>query len=562
MPLPNELAFWLPKGQVAPPVNPYGRLVANAGVYRALARHGGYQHLHFQSQTPPAPEQLAMELGLGDGDAVVTTGPLLSTSAAARAGILLSGQPYLAEPAWVRRHAGCDADYSIVGTIFAFASATHRERMLNSALAPLHEWDALICSSPTLRQTVEQTLDTWEDYLRERLGAARLPRPQLPVIPFGTDVDALEALASDGAARASQRESLGIAPDDAMVYYLGRLSYVDKAFPQAMFKVIETAAVSTGVRTHFVLAGWFAGGDADRVLFEDAARLLAPHVTTTILDGNDAALVARCWSAADVFFQLSDTILETFGQAPVEAMAVGLPLVVSDWDGFRSIVRDGIDGFLVPSLGSPGGPLGDTLALLQTLDQVGYPQYMGSVAQHTAIHIGSAVTALSALLASPELRRSMGAAGQRRARELFAWPVVTAQYVDLFADLAARREQSMEARGVPEANHRMNPLRGDPFAGFRGLASRVLSDDMPLELASRHTSEGTMPDASIELEQMFPALRGSAAEAQQLIDLMRGAGPLTLHDLLQSFPPNRRPFVRMSVLWLAKAGVVDWLPQD
>ncbi len=554
MPQSPELALWLPGGQIAPPVNPYGRLVANAGVFRALARYGGYRHLHVQSKTPPAPDQLASELGIVTDTPEITSGPLLSTTAAARAGTLLFGQPYIAEPAWVRRHAGADADYSIVGTIFAFAAATYREKMMQSAMAPLHEWDALICSSPTLRQTVEQTFDAWEDYLHERLGSTRLPRPQLPVIPFGTDVDALDAQASDGAARASLRATLGIADEDVMVYYLGRLSYFDKAFPQAMFKAVEEAAQSAGVRTHFVMAGWFPAGDDDKALFEEAARLYAPTVPTTFLDGNDAALVARCWAAADIFFQLSDTILETFGQAPVEAMACGLPLVVSDWDGFRSIVRDGVDGFLVPTLGSPGGPLGDTLALLQTLDQVGYPQYMGSVAQHTAVHIGQAAAALSRLIASPELRRTMGAAGRLRARELFAWPVVAAQYTDLFAELADRRSHATSEQAVLAAGHRLNPLRGNPFSDFSTLPTRVLTDDMHLVLT-------TVPHPSTDLDRMFPALRGTDDEAEKVCELLQGAGPVSLRDLLQSFTPSRRPFVRMTVLWLAKAGVVDWLPE-
>ncbi len=158
---PDELAIYLPDGAVAPPTNPYGRLVANAGVYRALARYGGYRRLHFQCRRPAAAEQLARELLVPAPvkAPAITTGSPLSTSAPSRAGTLLSGQPYLSQPAWVRRHAGRDAAYSIVGTVFAFSSAPHRELMLHSLLAPLHEWDALICSSPTLRDTVVRTLD-------------------------------------------------------------------------------------------------------------------------------------------------------------------------------------------------------------------------------------------------------------------------------------------------------------------------------------------------------------------------------------------------------------------
>ena len=599
---PDELAIYLPSGQVAPPANAYGRLVANAGVYRALARYGGYRNLHLQCHGKLPLDRLARELfgqatesvaaGGGDGAGAAAAdrdpGPTLSagsplaTAAPARAGVLLSGQPYLSELAWIRRHAAKDDAYSIVGTIFAFASATHREQMMQSAMAPLHEWDAFICSSPTLEETVRRTFDVWEDYLRERLGGARvsdptaairLPRPQLPVIPFGVDAKAIDAHAADAGARKALRAAHGIADTDVVVYFLGRLSFYDKAFPQAMFKAVEAAQRNTGVKTRLLLTGWFPAGEKDRARFAEAARRYAPDANVVVLDGNDADVVARCWAAADVFLLLSDTILETFGQALVEAMAAGLPLVVSDWDGYRSIVRDGVDGILVPTLGAPGGPLGETLSLLQSLDAVSYPQYAGSVAQHTAVHVGRAAEALSRLIASPELRASMGTAGKRRATEVFSWPVITRQYTELLAELAERRRHARSAAGTPAspaasgartdpAVHRMNPLRGDPFVDFRGHPSAVLDDGLRLRLAPGWERDSLGPDPAVELDQMFPGLRGSPAEAREVVRRVQEAGSPSVREVVLAFPPNRRPFVRMSVLWLAKAGVVDWLPLD
>lgn len=571
MPDPRSLALWLPDGQITPPVNPYGRLIANAGVYRALVRYGPYRNVHLQSRAPAAPEQMAAELGATD-DMQVTTGPLFSTTAAAASGTLLSGQPYLTEPAWVRRHAGRDAAYSIVGTIFAFASATHREIMLSSLLAPVHEWDALICSSPSLRATVEQTLAEWEDHLRERLATSdvRLPRPQLPVIGFGTDVDVIAAQAADADARRSMRASLGIGVDDVMVYFLGRMSFYDKAFPQAMFAAVSGAQSRTGVTTHFVMAGWFPNGDEDRRRFEEAAVAYAPDVRVHLLDGNDAAVVARCWAAADIFLLLSDTILETFGQALVEAMAAGLPLVVSDWDGYRWIVRDGEDGFLVPTLGAPAGPLGQTLALLQQLNLAGFAQYAGSVSAHTAVHVGCATARLSELIASRPLRHSMGEAGRARAREVFAWPVVAAQYVELFDELAERRAAASAATGPGVVQRRTNPLRGDPFDDFRALPSQVLDDDLVVRLVPG-TAVGAgvlagvggpagLPDT--DLDRMYAGLRGGEQETRQVIDLLRDAGELPVREVLVAFPPARRRFIRMTLMWLAKAGIIDWLPAE
>lgn len=51
-------------------------------------------------------------------------------------------------------------------------------------------------------------------------------------------------------------------------------------------------------------------------------------------------------SRMDVFVALSRN--ESFGVAVLEAMACGVPVVVSDADGFREVVKDGITGFIVP----------------------------------------------------------------------------------------------------------------------------------------------------------------------------------------------------------------------
>lgn len=73
-----------------------------------------------------------------------------------------------------------------------------------------------------------------------------------------------------------------------------------------------------------------------------------------VLDGNDPALLAQSCAAADLFLSLVDNFQETFDLAAVEAMVAGLPVVVSDWDGYRYTMRDGVNGVLVPTLGSPG----------------------------------------------------------------------------------------------------------------------------------------------------------------------------------------------------------------
>lgn len=56
--------------------------------------------------------------------------------------------------------------------------------------------------------------------------------------------------------------------------------------------------------------------------------------------------LAKCYASGDLFFFPSDT--ETFGNVTLEAMASGLPAVVADATGSRSLVDHGENGYVIP----------------------------------------------------------------------------------------------------------------------------------------------------------------------------------------------------------------------
>ncbi len=531
-------------------------------MFRGLVQHGGFADVAVLNQLGLSSEQLAEELASsipGSSSLTVSSARLWDTHQPSRCGTLLRGQPYLDELAWLRRSEGLDHHYSLVGLIHTIAPPAIRQRIGATALAPTHPWDALICTSPAVQQAMEAMFDGWAEHLAARVGAVRAPRPQLPLIPLAVDVPNLQRQGSDAKARVVLRQRLSIAADELLVLWVGRLSYFEKAFPQVMFEAVARAAHASGQTLHFVLLGWFPGGDADLKLYQQAADLLAPGLKVTVLDGNQPELLAQCWAAADIFLSLVDNIQETFGLAPVEAMAAGLPVVVSDWDGYRYTVRDGVDGFCIPTLGSPGGAPGALLAHLHALELETYQTYVGATAQHTAVHVERAAAALTRLAQDPELRRCMGAAGQQRAAQLFSWPAVVAGYGDLFDQLADLRlaADPEEAR----AGAALQPLRGEPFADFRGFATHVLEPDLWLRLAEGVQPEHLQDRLQVQLHRLYPGLRGQSSEAQQLmLQLQRCPGGCSVQQLLSQAPEARRPYLETTLVWLAKLGCIDWLP--
>jgi glycosyltransferase involved in cell wall biosynthesis len=555
----EELALFHPVGSFGQPGNPFGKDIANAGLFRALARHGGYRQVTVMNQRHLAPRELAAGL-FPDGQlrAAVATAPLYSTDVPARGGVLLRGQPYLSELSWLRRSAGRQRDYSLCGLIHTIAPPAIREMIGASALAPTEPWDALICTSPSVQQAMEEMFDRWAEYLRERVGATSAPRPALPLIPLAVDVEAIAAVAADRQRGLALRLAHGIGPEEPVVLWVGRLSFFEKAFPQPMFLAVEQAARQSGSRAHLLMAGWFPGGEKDRDRYLQAAAAYAPSVNLVLLDGNDPDVMASCWSAADVFLSLVDNIQETFGLTPVEAMAAGLPVVVSDWDGYRYTVGDGDQGFLIPTLGGAADAVGTLLATLHGLQLESYQTYVGAVAQHTAVHVAAAARALSRLFDSVDLRRRMGDSGRRRARELFSWPVVVAQYNALFEQLAERRLAAARRSGT-EPKRGLDPLRGNPFADFEGFATSALRPQTTFRLADGLDLGAAQSRlASVSLDGMFPGIRANPQEVAQLLASLQATPAQSVRQLQQRFPPQRSEFIALALVWLAKLGLLDW----
>jgi glycosyltransferase involved in cell wall biosynthesis len=550
----ERFAIYQPAGRFGLPANPFGKDVANLELFQAIARYGGFSHLDVLGLRQVDEAEATRGL-LGDAPAgpKVAPGLIFNQTAAAAAGALLRGQPYLYDLAWLRRRAVGDSAYSLMGLVHTLGPPAIRQMIADASVAPTYSWDAIICTSPAVREGVEHMFSGWEAHLAERTGGGAPPRPQLPVIPLGVDAPRFAALADRPDARARVRKRLGLVEADVLVLWVGRLSFYEKAFPQAMFQAVRHAAEESGIAIHFALAGWFPH-ENDRPRFEASARRHAGEAPVHFLDGNDRDLLGDLWAGADVFLSLVDNIQETFGITPIEAMAAGLPVVASDWDGYRYTVRDGVEGFLIPTLGGPQSGLGATIAQRHVMQAMSYQAYVGEVAQYTAVHARRAGRAIAELASSPDLRRRMGQAGRARARAFVDWPVVARQYAELADELAAVR-----AKAPAPAPGRPDPVRGDPFIDFAGFPTAVLTLDTPIRAAAGASGEAVAAIPADSLDNAFPGLRADLAECAQALDLLASGKARTGREVLMAFPVQRRRMVETGLAWMAKLGLVDWL---
>ena len=469
-------------------------------------------------------------------------------------GCLYVPMPGLSELAW-RRTALGERSFSLCGVTHTIASHAVMSALADLPTGPARPWDAVICTSRAVRDSVSVLLEERVEYLRWRLGAQRFELPQLPVIPLGVHTDdfRLEPTEREGA-----RAALGVAPQDRVVLFAGRLSFHAKAHPHPMLVALERClpVMPAGARLHLVQCGWHAN-DHIRNAFAEAQQVLAPGVVHHILDGRDPRQRRGAWAVADLFVSLSDNVQETFGLTPVEAMAAGLAVVASDWDGYRDTVRHGIDGFLVPTVLPPPGD-GEDLALRYDAGLDSYDVYCGLACALTAVDVEAVEAAFRKLLEDPALARRMGEAGRQRATQTFDWSVVMTRYLDLWQRLAELRRHTDDFHGPNPL--KCSPDRLDPFRLFAGYASRTLTPEARLRLRERPDRVRFESVRNLAVHRYAVAVLPDWPLVETLLEALEASPGLTVSEVLAPLSIGARPDARRALVWLMKVGWVGLDP--
>jgi phosphatidylinositol alpha-mannosyltransferase len=254
-------------------------------------------------------------------------------------------------------------DRPAVGTFHAFAERSVLFSAATPLLRPLwRRLDARIAVSEAAAA-----------FVRGRFG-----RDGIRVIPNGVEVDLFAA---------AEPAKL---PEGRLVLFVNRLDQ-RKGFPV----MVEAFGRLLAERPDAVLV--VAGDGRDRA----AVRHLPADVRArVVMLGAVAHQDLPPYHAACEVFCAPATGRESFGIVLVEAMAAGLPVVASDIPGYREVVRDGVEGILVPPR--------DPVALADALGRV---------------------------LGDADLAAALGEAGRDRARR-YSWDAVAGEVESVYGEVA------------------------------------------------------------------------------------------------------------------------------
>jgi D-inositol-3-phosphate glycosyltransferase len=344
----------------------------------------------------------------------------------------------------VRRKSPCS------GVIHSLYGTSMLHGFVGLFLSTLGKQDALMCSSAAGQQAVRNIFLYIGDRFKQIGANLQCPPIQLPIIPLGIDPEAYEG--TDKGPRDSLR-----------ILYIGRLSSGSKAdlFP---LLVAWKDVHSRFRRARLIIAG----DDSHRlsVLLRGFAQDLECSNSVDIISNPSRDEKLALYAGADVFVSPSDTLQETFGLTIIEAMAAGLPVIASDWSGYRDIVSNGKTGFLVPTLFPNAMCLGDRD------DGSALPSSV--LSGYTAVDVRALRDAMLCLLADRDRRMSFRAAALSLVRERFAWKVVIRLYEELWQHLTDI------ANGPGDDTPQLGLDRFSPAKLFGHYASCLLSDDIPL----------------------------------------------------------------------------------
>ena len=244
---------------------------------------------------------------------------------------------------------------------------------------------------------------------------------------------------------------------------------------------------------------------------------------------------------------LSDTISESFGLAPVEAMACGLPQIVTDWDGHRDTVVHGETGFLIPTYW-----MRCDADLIGSGDLLGWPYDHLAMGQSVVIDAKALRGAIQALIDSPGTRAAMSAASRRRAVAEFGAEAVTRKHEALWLELIAiaggLRLAGRRLFDQPRYYDYFGHYASSPITGserlFPGPQSGDIDRVVPATLAS--LPHVTLFDCSL-LHAMISLVSTQcegccAIDGVELSSLFQVAGA-------ENYPPS---LVARHILWLLK----------
>jgi glycosyltransferase involved in cell wall biosynthesis len=506
-----------------------GRQAAGDSFLKGLFEHYSGKSIWFYNQSPTNIAEMNSdnkEVGLIHRQQISS----LETS-----GLLYFPSPDISRLAFLRSQLGTEK-WSICGITHTTSSDRIMDALTSLVIAPTRPWDAIICTSEAVKEHCNKIMAEQVQYLKSEMGMTNLSLPNFPVIPLGINT---KEFGKTTKSKNSLRSKYQIDKEEVVILYLGRLSFHAKSHPHQLYTALE--------------CGWFAN-DYIETAFSEAfnAVCTGENIRKIHINGSDQKSKLEVLSLSDVFISLSDNIQETFGITPLEAMASGIPVIVSDWNGYKETVSNEV-GFKIPTIiPSPG--LGGDIMNSYSTEADSYDQYLGKVSSLISVDQRTLNQAVLKLITNVELRTNMGKQARKWVQSRYDWSKIIAQYEELWSSLSEIR------RGVEKdkiSKPQKWPARLDPFTAFQhyGTSSLLMSQKIALSTNKEDIVKKIRDLSELKIFSYNQEAFGNTDDIVELSKKIDSKGT-QISTVLSTYPETHKAYKFRLLFWMLKANLI------
>ena len=403
---------------------------------------------------------------------------------------------------------------SVTHSLTGRQSIDHAVRLCKAGMAA---YDSIFCTSRDGQKALHQMLELSASI------AGRSFAGKLDCLPLGVDDDLLK----EPRDKAKCREQMKVSQEAIVILMLGRITPAQKMDLAPVMSVLAKRVLPACKRPISLIIGGGADGPNLKMLQSLVREYGLDGITRIRANFPDSAK-ADLFAAADIFLSLSDNHQETFGLSIVEAQGCGLPVVASRFDGYKDLIQERLDGFLIDTYGCAADPLSELFDMMD-------PD-IGELfeAQKIAFDARQLAERLIELIHNDDLRRSMGENGRKKVQQEFVFSRIIARYESRWDEL----HQEAEAAGLPEAEGLS--FQADQSKIFGHYVSKTVQ---PGDLVVAHPSQ-SIPPSYNEVSVLV-----DGALLQKMLNEARS--PMRIQDLLEQVPVSEETGWFM-VMWLLK----------
>lgn len=418
---------------------------------------------------------------------------------------------------------------------------------LMKLMVPFRPYDSLICTSQSVKYAVNRMLENVSETLKNTHKTKLRYNGRLDVIPLGIDTNTFSPRD-----RFEMRKLFNIRQDAFVMLWVGRFSAYDKADLLPMIIVLKRLLAKNPNKDILLV---LAGHDRSSNQFVPAIqKYLTEHKVNDnvqLILNNNLENRHFLFSAADVFISPIDNIQETFGITPIEAMACGIPQIVSDWNGYKDTVIDKVTGYRIPTYWVKcDEDIRDAASIPAEANHKSALQHL-ILSQSVVIDLPLLESAIQFLYDNPEERKRMSEQSVKIAREKFSWEVIIKQYEALWEEL--KDMQSISA--YEDFRQQYNFLRPIYCDAFSSYPTEFLTDNTYAII----TKEGrNLLEKRIPIPQHYP-LEEYLQEINWSLIILKdmqenGQSGISIKDVCNKYNKINNSILKRSFMWLIKHG--------